>query len=78
METDIGCNMRPIIHTYIPWSVTSATKFKFIELFNEYRQVDENSDDAIALREAIKSLPGFPNGAPMDSDFLLEVTDSQH
>ena len=64
-----------IMHTYVEWRLTSATKFKFLELMNQYEQVDEDSDEAEAIVESIKSLPGYPVQAPVGSDILLEVTD---
>ncbi len=67
-----------IAHIYVEWRLTSAVKFQFMELINMYDDVDEDSDDALAIRESIKSLPGFPHTAPIDSDFLLVVTDTQN
>ena len=66
------------LRTFVEWRLTSATQFKFYELINEYEQVEEDSDDAEAIREMIRSLPGFPHQAPMDSDFYFEVTDFQN
>ena len=70
--------MRPIVQTFWQWRVTKATKFKFLELINEYEQVGENSDDAEAIREMIRSLPNYPNHLPLDEDIELVVTDIQH
>ena len=67
-----------IAHIYVDWRLTSATKFQFMELINMYEQVEEDSDEAEAIKESIKSLPGFPVTAPIDSDFLLVVTDTQN
>ena len=67
-----------LMHTYIEWPLTSATKFRFLELIHEYEQVEEDSDAAEALREGIRSLPGYPHGAPDMSDILLVVTDVMH
>ena len=64
-----------LMHVYIDWDLTAATKFKFLELINEYEQVDEDSDAAEAIKEAIRSLPGYPQQAPIDSDIYLNVTD---
>jgi hypothetical protein len=66
------------MHTYIIWPLTSATKFRFLELIHQYEQVSEDSDEAEAIREMIKSLPNFPHQAPDMSDILLEVTDIQN
>ena len=66
------------MHTYIIWNLTAATKFRFLELIHEYEQVDEDSDAAEAIKEGIRSLPGYPKLAPDMSDFLLEVTDVMH
>ena len=66
------------IRTYIEWRLTQATKFRFHELINQYEQMDPESDAAFAIREGIKSLPGYPHQAPLDSDILLVVTDVQH
>ena len=70
--------MLPTIHTYVEWRLTTATKFKFLELIHEYEQVDEDSDDATALKEMIKSLPNYPHHAPIGEDILLVVTDLQN
>jgi hypothetical protein len=70
--------MQPIVRTYIEWRCTSATEFKFRELYHEYTQVDEDSDDAEALKEMIKSLPNYPHHAPIGEDILLVVTDLQN
>jgi hypothetical protein len=70
--------MRPIIHTSWEWRLTSATKFKFLELIHEYEQVDDDSDEATALKEMIKSLPNYPHHAPIGEDILLVVTDLQN
>jgi hypothetical protein len=70
--------VRPIIHTSWEWRCTSATQFKFRELFHEYQQVDEDSDEAAALTEMIKSLPNYPHHAPIGEDILLVVTDIQN
>ncbi len=64
-----------LMHTYIEWPLTSATKFRFLELIHEYEQVEEDSDAAKAICEGIKSLPGYPKLAPDMSDILLVVTD---
>ena len=64
-----------IMHTYVEWRLTSATKFRFLELINEYEQTLEDSDDAIAITEGIRSLPGYPHEAEVGSDILLVVTD---
>ena len=67
-----------IAHIYVEWRLTTATKFQFMELIHHYDQVEEDSDEAEAIKEGIKSLPGFPHTAPIDSDFLLVVTDTQN
>jgi len=66
------------IRTYVEWRLTSATKFNFLELINEYEQVDEDSDEAEAIRDMMQTLPGYPTGCPEESDILLVVTDIQH
>ncbi len=66
------------IRSYVEWRCTAATKFRFMELINEYEQVDEDSEEAEVIREGIKSLPNFPAQAPIGSDFLIEITDVQH
>lgn len=63
-------------HTYVEWRLTKATEFRFRELYHQYTQVDEDSDEAQAIVEMIKSLPGFPVQAPMESDFLFIRTDT--
>jgi len=65
-------------HIWVDWRLTTAIKFQFMELINMYDQVEEGSDEAEAIKESIKSLPGFPVTAPIDSDFLLVVTDTQN
>lgn len=67
-----------VARTYVEWRLTAGTKFKFLELIKEYEQVPEDSDEAEAVREMIRSLPGFPYQAPVDSDFELVVTDIQN
>ncbi len=67
-----------IAHVYVEWRCTSATEFKFHELAAQFEQVTEDSDEAEAIREGIKSLPGFPHQAPADSDFLFVITDVQN
>ena len=62
---------------YVDWNLTQATKFKLEELYAQYGEMEEGSDDSLAIVESIKSLPGFPHGAPVDSDFYLNVTDKQ-
>jgi hypothetical protein len=62
-------------HIYVEWRMSSATKFRFLELINQYEQVPEDSDEAEAIREMIRSLPNYPHQAPTGSDILLEVTD---
>lgn len=64
-----------LMHSYVEWRLTSATRFRFMELIHEYDQVLEDSDDAEALKEMIKSLPNYPSAAPVGSDILLVVTD---
>ena len=66
------------IRTYVQWRCTAATKFRFMELINEYEQVEEDSDEAEVIREGIESLPGFPSQAPIGSDFIIEVTSVMH
>ena len=66
------------MHTYIEWPLTSATKFRFLELINHYEQVAEDSDAAEAIKEGIRSLPGYPHLAPDESDILLVVTDTMN
>jgi hypothetical protein len=70
--------MQPVVRTYVEWRLTSGTQFRFYELINEYEQVDEDSDEAEALRDMIRSLPGFPHQAPVGSDFVFVVTDFQN
>jgi len=65
-------------HTFFEWRCTAATQFKFYELVHQFEQVTEDSDDAEAIIEGIKSLPGFPIHAPAGSDFVLVVTDVQN
>jgi hypothetical protein len=65
-------------HVYSEWRLTSATKFRFLELVHQYEQVEEDSDAAEAIRQTIKSLPNYPTSAPTDGDILLVVTDVQH
>ena len=65
-------------NVYVEWRLNSATKFKFYELIHQYEQVSEESDEAEAVREMIRSLPGYPTQAPDMSDILLVVTDVQH
>ena len=60
------------------WRLTSATQFRFLELINQYEQVHEDSEEAAAICEDIKSLPGYPLAAPVGSDILLVVTDTQN
>ena len=66
------------VSAYVEWRLTSATKFRFLELINEYEQTLEGSDAATAIAEGIKSLPGYPLAAPVGSDILLVVTDIQN
>jgi len=66
------------LNVYAEWRLTSAVKFQFLELIHQYEQVHEDSDDAQALVESIKSLPGYPLAAPVGSDILLVVTDIQN
>jgi hypothetical protein len=70
--------VRTTVNVFVEWRVTAATQFKFLELIHEYEQVDENSDEAEAIREMIKSLPNYPRSAPVDSDIRLVVTDLQN
>ena len=65
-------------HVYVIWSMTSATRFRLEELFEQYCEAEEDSDEAEAITGAIRSLPGFPHQAPIGSDFLYEVTDTHH
>ncbi len=65
-------------HVYVEWRLTQATKFNFLELIHAYDEVEEDSDDAEAIRESIRSLPNYPHSAPEGSDILLVVTDTQH
>ena len=67
-----------LIHSYVEWRLTSSTKFKFQELIHEYEQVLEDSDEAEAIKEMIKSLPNYPSAAPVGSDILLVVTDTMN
>ena len=62
----------------VEWRVTKATQFRFLELINEYEQTLEGSDDAFAITEGIRSLPGYPTMAPVGSDIRLVVTDLQN
>jgi hypothetical protein len=62
---------------YIEWPLTQATKFQFLELMSLYGEMNEDDPDTLTVIEQIKSLPGFPVNAPIDSDFLLVVTDKQ-
>ncbi len=67
-----------IAHVYVEWRLTQSTKFNFLELIQAYEEVEEDSDDAQAIRESIRSLPNYPQAAPEGSDILLVVTDTQH
>lgn len=67
-----------IAHIYVEWRMTSATNFRLSELGHMLDQVEEDSNAAEAIKESIKSLPGFPHQAPIGSDFLLVVTDVQN
>jgi hypothetical protein len=60
---------------YIEWPITSATKFKFFELMSLYDEMDDADPEVWGLVDQIRSLPGYPNNAPPDSDILLVVTD---
>ena len=62
---------------YVEWPLTQATKFQFLELLSLYGEMHEDDPEAQNVVEQIKSLPGFPTNAPIDSDFLLVVTDKQ-
>jgi hypothetical protein len=66
------------LNVFVEWRVTSATHFRFLELINEYEQTMEGSDDAFAITEGIRSLPGYPTTAPVGSDIQLVITDKQH
>jgi len=66
------------IRTFVEWRLTSATQFRFKELMHHYGEAVEDSDEAQAIVEDIKSLPGFPLQAPEDSDIELVVTDFQN
>ena len=70
--------MTTTVDIFVEWRCTAATQFKFLELINEYEQVGEDSDDAEAIREMIKSLPNYPRSAPIGSDIRLVVTDLQN
>jgi hypothetical protein len=62
---------------YIEWPLTQATKFQFLELYSLYSELSDGDPETQVIEEQIKSLPGFPVNAPIDSDFLLVVTDKQ-
>jgi len=66
------------LNVFIEWRLTSATHFRFMELIHQYEQVHEDSDDAQAIVESIRSLPGYPLTAPAGSDIRLVVTDVQN
>lgn len=62
----------------IEWRMTSATKFRFHELILLLEDTIEDSDEAEAIKESIKSLPGFPDTGDENVHIQLEVTDVQH
>jgi hypothetical protein len=62
----------------VEWRVSKATNFRFLELMHEYEQTLEGSDDAFAITEGIRSLPGYPTKAPVGSDINVVVTDLQN
>jgi hypothetical protein len=59
------------------WPLTQATKFQFLELYSLYSEIADGDPEGEIIVDQIRSLPGFPLNAPIDSDFELVVTDKQ-
>ena len=67
----------------IEWRMTGATQFRFQELMLMLQDTDEDSEDYVAIRESIKSLPGYPHHPTGDLDpdsvhIMIMVTDVQN
>lgn len=60
------------VHT---WRLSAQTNLQFTQLLNERMQVPDDSEEAYAIEDQIKSLPGYPQNVNPDVDVILrEVT----
>ena len=64
----------------IEWRLTTQTQFRFQELMTLLSNTEEGSDESEAIKETIRSLPGFPTNEAVSGDvhIFLEVTNVQH
>ena len=58
----------------VSWRTPRWALNKFTEMSRDLDGLDPSSDLAYAIRDEIRSLPGFPANAPEDSEFIIEVT----
>lgn len=66
MGTKVG------VHT---WRLNTRTNLEFERLLKRRLDIPDDSDEAYALEEQIRSLPGFPRNVDPNIDVILrEVT----
>jgi hypothetical protein len=57
------------------WRLSAQTNLQFEMLLKQRLEVQDDSDEAYALEEEIRSLPGFPRNVDPDVDVIMrEVT----
>ena len=57
------------------WRLSAQTNLQFTMLLNQRLEVNDDSDEAYAIEDQIKSLPGYPQNVNPDADVIVrEVT----
>jgi hypothetical protein len=56
------------------WRLPQWAEFRFLELVHDLSELPEESDEAAALRDEIRSLPGFPAEASEHDLIYRSVT----
>lgn len=61
------------VETVIEWRLPMWAALRFEELLNQLERVEDDSDEAYALKDEIRSLPGFPHNTDPDRDLIYLV-----
>jgi hypothetical protein len=69
-------HLTPVKHHYrqVQWRCTPETYLTFLNLWRELNYIgDDDSDESLALKDAIKGLPGHPVGFDPRTEIIVPI-----